>query len=242
MTAALSLGVASGAQLITNGSFESGNLNGWSVVDQANGSGSWLAYQNGTPLPFSTLSGIEFGTRPPQNGSGQYVATTDGFGNGSHVLYQMIVVPAGATSITIAFDYFLANQHSSYLTPNSLDFGVGPNQQARVDIMGTGWNPGADAFSLAAVFTNLFQTAAGTPLIMSAFQSLSVTIPISPGTYYLRFAEVDNQMIFNFAIDNVSVTTGDAPPPTGEIPEPSTWAMLGLGLGGLLFRGTRKSA
>lgn len=238
--AALSLGVANGAQLVSNGNFETGNFNGWTVVDQANSSGSWVPYQNGTPLPFSTFGGMEFGTRPPQSGSGQYVALTDAFGNGSHVLYQMIVVPVGVTSLTISFDFFRANQALNYSTPNSLDYGGGPNQQARVDIMGSAWNPMTDAFSLAAVLTNLFQTAAGSTLLDSAFQSFSVTIPVAPGTYYIRFSEVDNQAIFNFAIDNVSILTGDEPPPTGDVPEPATWAMLGLGLGGILYRRTRK--
>ena len=237
---AFSIGAANGAQLITNGNFESGNLNGWTVVDQANGNGSWLAYQNGTPLPFSTQFGMEFGIRPPQNGSGQFVATSDGLSNGSHVLYQMIVVPNGVTSLTISFDFFRANQAPAYFTPNSLDFGVPNNQQARVDIMSSSWTPLTDAFSLAAVLTNLFQTAVGSPRLDTAFQNFSVTIPITPGTYYIRFAEVDNVLLFNFAIDNVSILTGNEPPVTGAVPEPSTWAMLGLGFGGILFRKLRK--
>ncbi|HXG25088.1 MAG TPA: PEP-CTERM sorting domain-containing protein [Chthonomonadales bacterium] len=56
------------------------------------------------------------------------------------------------------------------------------------------------------------------------------------GTFKLRFAEVDNQFFFNQGVDNVSIFVH------GVVPEPGSLALLGAGIGSLLyvFRRRRK--
>ena len=60
----------------------------------------------------------------------------------------------------------------------------------------------------------------------------------APGTYTLRFAEVDNVNTFNLAVDDVSLVVVSA------VPEPTTTLLLATGLGALAIgarRARRKS-
>src|SRR5215210_103479 len=72
-------GVASGAT-VANGGFGAGSFAGWSVANQAGGSGDWFVY-TGTSTP---LNGFPVAA-PPE---GTHAAVTDQGGPGSHVLYQ----------------------------------------------------------------------------------------------------------------------------------------------------------
>lgn len=221
------------AFLITNGGFES-NLTGWTVVDQAQGSGSWYS-QTGTASP---LNGFAV-PAPPQ---GTRAAMTDQFGPGSHVLYQDFVVPVGVTSATLSFQRFIQNFGGLFANGSNLDYNTFPNQQARVDIVLATANP----FSVAAgdVLQNVFQTNPGDPLTSGY---TTVTANLTPllasrggQTLRLRFAEVDNQGNFNFGVDTVSLEAVTASP----VPAPpaAALALMGLLSAGGLARFRRRVA
>ena len=53
--------VAHAGELLVNGNFETGDLSGWTVVDQAGGAGSWYIAGNGTGSP---LNGFTTPTNP----------------------------------------------------------------------------------------------------------------------------------------------------------------------------------
>jgi hypothetical protein len=206
--------------LISNGGFETGSLSGWTNQDQVGGSGSWFI-QSGTGSP---LNG--FSVQAPPGGT--FAAMTDQSGPGSHVLYQDFVVPIGVTAASISFEAFVSNQAGTYFSPDSLDaLGGFENQQARVDIL----LASSDPFSVLAadVLANLFQTNPGDP---SSFGydplSLDLTSLLQAHagqTLRLRFAEADNQLFFNFGIDDVNLNAE-----TTAVPEPSTLALFGAGL------------
>lgn len=210
------------ADLITNGSFETGDFTGWTVANQASGSGSWFI-QIGTTSPTNPFSV----PAPPE---GTHAAMTDQSNPGSHSLLQSFTVPSGASSVTISFEWFVDDHASGFFTPNSLDYNLSPNEQARVDIL----TSGAGAFDLgAAVVANLFQTNVGDPLV-SGYNVFSTTLNgvLTPGaTYQLRFAEVDNQSYFQFGVDSVAVDT----------PEPGSLALAGFGLIGVAFFRLRRT-
>lgn len=142
---------------------------------------------------------------------------TDQFSPGSHVLYQDFVVPVGVSSATLTFERFVQNAATFVNGAQGLDFTGAPNQQARVDILLASASP----FSVTAgdVLQNVFQTNPGDPA-MSGYTTVSADLTsvfASRGgqTLRLRFAEVDNQLFFNFGVDNVSLNVNAVPAPSG---------------------------
>lgn len=210
--------------LISNGGFEAngGSLTGW-TVDLAAGSGGGWYLQSGNAPQFNTSV---FVPSPPE---GSYAAMTDGNGPGSQSLLQTFTVPLNATSVDLSFDYFLLIPDSSdFVNPDTLDYTVNGNEQARVDLL----TASAGAFDMdAAVVLNLFQTDPGDPNQYSNYLTFSQDIAssVTPGgTYQLRFAEADNLGTLLFGVDDVVVTTRLSPNP---VPEPGTVWMVALGIG-----------
>ncbi|MHC4427329.1 MAG: hypothetical protein ACYS0D_01830 [Planctomycetota bacterium] len=193
---------------IVNGSFETGDFNGWTVAN-AGDFGDWIVAPAGFPL----LSG---GVAPVPT-DGQFQAITDQDGPGSHVLYQEFVVPTGGT---LEFDMWWDNQAQAWFNDGTLDL-LNPNQHARVDLM----LPGTDPFSTAGVDTLMNIVTLDNGPFAGGYDHIVADISAFAGqTVRLRFAEVDNQFFFNYAIDNVFVTVA---------PSPSALALLGLaGLAG----------
>jgi hypothetical protein len=188
-------GVSSAATVV-NGGFETGTFSGWTVVNQQTSPGDWFVY-TGTSTPFN-------GFPIPAPPEGTHAAVTDQSGPGSHVLYQDVALESGFNH-ALSFSIYYDNQAGFFATPQSLDPGVIPNQQYRVDVL----RPTADPFSVAPgdVLATVFQTRDGDP---TSLGPTTVTFDLSPfagQTVRLRFAEVDNQLFFNAAVDNVRIVS-----------------------------------
>ena len=215
------------ADLITNGGFESG-FAGWNHFNQLGGSGDWFI-QSGTTSP-------AVGLPVPAPPGGMHAAMTDSTAPGSHALLQAFIIPLGSSSVVLSFDMFRGNRDGDYAAPNSLDFNVFPNQQARVDIL----TAGAGAFDLGgAVVDNVFKTTPGSTRIDPSYQhySFDVTQAVIAGqTYQLRFAETDNQAVFELGVDNVSITTTSA-----AVPEPSAVFLPATCLALAVLNGLRRN-
>ena len=214
---------ATATPLLTNGGFETGDFTGWTVTDLAGGSGTW-SVESGITLPSANT------TVGPA--SGTFYAVTDQGGPGTHALTQNFTVPIGATSVVLSFDMFANNQAGgpAIINPAGLDHTQGPNQHVRVDLL----SGSATAFDTGVgVLDNLFIGADSgvnpngyTPYIVD------ITSFISPGgTFQIRFAETDNLSFFNQGVDNVSVEARIG----ASVPEPTTLALLGLGIAGVGF-------
>jgi PEP-CTERM motif-containing protein len=223
---------ASATSLILNGDFEAlgGSLTGWTVLNQAGGSGNWFL-QSGTTSPTN-------GTTVPAPPGPTHAAMTDQTGPGSHLLYQDFLVPFGVGAAELAFDLFIGNRNGTFFTPASLNYvGSGSNQQARVDII----RVAADPFSVAAadVLLNLYQTMVGDPAVSGytgfTFNLASFLSAHEGETLRLRFAEVDNQFFFQAGVDRVRLDVS-------EVPEPATLLLIGTGLACAARRRQRRSA
>src|SRR5215471_8189063 len=194
---------AKAAQLITNGNFETGNFAGWTEFDQAGGSGSFFISNPGANTP---LNGFSTAANPS---GGHFYAVTDQFGPGCHVLLQSFTIPNGASNVVLSFQMFVNNYFGAppIVNPAGLDYTAFPNEHGRVDILTSSATPFDTG---AGVVENLYLGSDAGPnphgYITYAFNLSN----LAPGTYQLRFAEVDNQFFFNQGVDNVSITAPDS--------------------------------
>ena len=219
---------AYGAQLLTNGTFETGTLTGWTVANQTGSfAGSNFFAISGTTTPQSASS-----TVGPASGS--FYAVSDQQGSGTHVLLQTFVVPA-ASSVELSFSMFANSYGGSFVNPIGLDFTDGANQHARVDIL----RAGASAFDTGAGVLQNFYLGTDSGANPHAYKNYSFDITSlagAGGTFQIRFAEVDNQLFFNLGVDNVSINSAST-----AVPEPFSFVFATLGLSGLaLFRSRSK--
>lgn len=186
---------AASAAIVTNGGFETGDFSGWTVDNSPDPpSGDWFVY-SGTATP-------GFGdpvSAPPE---GTHAAVTDQDGPGRHVLYQDVVVPSGGPQYLTLYAYYRADV--PIVSPDSLDpDGTFDNEQYRVDVM----KPSAaiDSVAPSDILATVFRTVSGDPQSLSPTLKIADLTPFAGQTVRLRFAEVDNQGVFNASTDAVSV-------------------------------------
>ena len=87
---------------------------------------------------------------------------------GSRILYQDIVLEAGANHQLSFVLYYKNQQNGAFSSPPTLDYTASPNQQYRVDIL----RPSAPITSVAPgdVLFNIFQTQPGSPNTLAPTQ------------------------------------------------------------------------
>lgn len=212
-----------------NGSFETGDFTGWTVINETNSAGDWFVY-SGTSAPLTGNTIL-----PPTVGI--FAATTDQTGPGSHVLYQDIEVPSDVVPCSVIVYY--NNTAGSFVIGPDLSYSSGANQQARIDIM----DPAADPFDVGAgVLENLFLTTPGDPSFLGYTIIDFDLSPFAGTTVRFRAAEVDNLSNFYFSIDDVLCGDRHVSRPIPTLGEWGMIAMAGvLGLAGLIFARRRRA-
>ena len=196
---------ASGAhatELIVNGGFETGTFSGWTPTDQAGGSGSFYVQSYGAGTPINGFA------TPTQSGGGNYFASTDQSGPGSHTISQTFNAIIGG-AFTLSFNGYANDQSGAGPVGTGTDYNTIPNQHFEVNLNGNQVYYG--------ILTSQWQN-----------YTFGVGSFILNGANTISFTEVDNQLFLNAGLDNISLNS-----PTGSVPEPSTWAMMLLGFGAI---------
>jgi hypothetical protein len=219
-------------QLLTNGNFETGDFTGWGTASETGSTGAFLISSPESSSPIS-------GSPTPSNPSGgSFYAVSDEGDVSSSVLYQSFVVPANTPKLTLTFQMFIDNYNVATEAAPDLDYNDNPNQQVRVDILNSTFDPSTDAFSVdpSEVVQDLFTSgtdAEGNPNPYETYTFDLSNLTSSPGTYYVRFAQVDDLNYLVAGVDNVSILA---------TPEPSTYALMLGALALLGFAVKRKRA
>lgn len=218
--------MANAQELITNGGFETGTSIGWDFSQQGDSTQSVVSNPGYPGL----------GSSPTNN---FYAFAGDQGGLSQNIFRQTFAVPTGITALQFSFDYAYRNFATSFVnpSPDTLAFNAGGvnNQQFRVEIL-----TGAAAFDTvnpADIVFSAIQTTPSSSLVqpwISFSQDIFGAVSSFQGqNLQVRFAEVDNQDIFDIGFDNVSLmATATA------IPDPSSSLaalLLGLGLVSLWF-------
>jgi len=182
--------------LIDNGSFETGTSAGWTTFDAAGSNGGFIIASD-TILPTSNNVVLA----PPES---TYAAITDQDSQGTHILYQDVVLPADRHA-TLRATIYLRNLAADYAiapTAGLAHDGGEANQQFRVDVM----DPTAPLTDVGAgVLLNVYQTDPGDPLETGYIQLTADLTPFAGQTVRIRFAEVDNQLFLHAGVDAVDV-------------------------------------
>jgi hypothetical protein len=156
-----------------------------------------------TPAYWTQLSGLGTGyaiiAAPPSSVAPQtapFVAWEGGYLNADDDIYQAVTIPAGATSLTYTFYYYVATQETESYPYDIMDAYI--------------WDPTAGQGSVITELSN------GTPT--AAWVLFSVQLPLSLVGRSWEFgfiAQTDGDLNTNFFIDSVSLTAAACPPVAG---------------------------
>lgn len=172
---------APGVNLITNGTFETGNLSGWTA--SATGLNGWQV-NNGSLDPASPAT-------PLAPISGSFDVFSDTTTPGTRFLFQSFVVPGTVGRATLSWSDRIQNLASAFQDPN---------QEFRVLLTD----------SAGTVLQTVYSTNPGDPLLQVGPNSRSFDVTSSlqarvGQTLRLRFEEQDSLFYMNVTLDNISL-------------------------------------
>lgn len=182
----------------TNGDFETANLTGWTTYLRAqnpptSGPTGWLNYAGTSTPSLHTISA------PPQGTRG---ALSDQNGATTAELYQDFTLPAGQSG-TLTFYLAYNNYNTSFITLPTLDWLS--NQQVRVDLIKT--TTANESIAANDVYAKLFQTQPGDPFVLTPTQMTYDVSGFAGQPTRLRFASAIGVYYFEWAVDNVCLST-----------------------------------
>ena len=222
LTAAFSASAAHATvNLLTNGSFETGNFAGWTVVNSESSSGTGSAAP--VVIAYNQASGY------PTGAYGELVPTDNAAGNPSPDaagLYGAYFVSDFANPQSIS-------QTVTLLSGVNYTFGFDVYKPANGDA-----NPNGATFT-ASLDGSPFASFTASSLPVTTWQTFSGAnsfTPTTTGPFSFSFTS-NGYPAKDFVIDRVYLTATDS---IGAVPEPASWAMMLLGFGGIGYSMRRR--
>jgi hypothetical protein len=209
LVAAAMLGIAasaSAAQLVTNGDFETGTLEGWTSADQGEELAAWAVTSRKKveehPIFYGPSSGeyFAYGFAP--------------FGRDTFYLYQDVTLPAATTDQLSMYLSYISAAPFAEPTPNTLVASAAekaqPNQQIRVDVLKS--NAPLESLSPNDLLTTVYATKAGDPLEHEPTLVSADLSAFAGQTVRLRIAAVAQDAGVQIGVDGVSIDSNPIPP------------------------------
>jgi hypothetical protein len=208
---------ASASQLLTNGDFETGTLEGWTAVDPSGGEASWTVASR---AQLEALPGFYL---PP---SGNYFA----YGlipsaPGAAYLYQDVTLPAASTDQLSMYLYYVAES---------------PSQGVRVDVM----KPEAPIGSLAPsdILATVYARSPADPLTREPTLITADLSGLAGQTVRLRIAAESPSGTLRVGADDASIDSTPLPAPAPAQPSAAPPLPSNAFSIGKLFRDRRHGA
>jgi hypothetical protein len=206
---------ASATQLVTNGDFETGTLEGWTTTDQA-GKDNFVAYSRQEieehPIFFA----------PPSGEHAAYASAPSGLTDTVY-LYQDVTLPPATSDQLSMYLYYATGAPFATPQPNTLAVwpleGARPNQQIRVDVL----KPNAPIESLSPndILTTVYASKPGDLIELGPTLQDADLSTFAGQTVRLRIAAAVQGDGLQVGVDDVAIESTPLPPPPQPTP---TWS------------------
>lgn len=228
--ATLALGLAIAAsfahatpiELLTNGSFETGNLTGWTTSGLGT---TGTCPSQGRDWNVSTspsATGCSSPGSPIDGVYAAYVMNDGGVANTTYTLSQSFVVPTGLTAASLSWSDSSVSGYSGSARSFSVDLLEGSTLLANIFTYSVPFSDGNAAWDARSFDVSALLTANIGDTLTLRFSNFIPQVWTGPA---------------GLGVDDVSLSAS-----VSSVPEPGTLALLGLGLAGAVFSRRRTRA
>jgi hypothetical protein len=219
--AAAMLGTAASAsadtQLVTNGDFETGTLEGWTSAEQTEGLAGWFAYSRKEAEESGAIN-------PPPSGNFAAAGLTPYTSADTSYLYQDVALPPASTDQLSIYLYYRSGAPIAVPTPNTLfaseSEAAQANQQVRVDVLKA--NAPIESLSPNDILATVYASKAGDPTELAPTLLSADLTAFAGQTVRLRIATATQGGGMMVGVDAASIESTPIPAPP---PQPSTTPM-----------------
>jgi hypothetical protein len=199
-------------QLVTNGDFETGTLEGWTTTDQTGShAAEWVVYSRGQAE--EPLNKGQFPLPP----AGEHAALTPNFAAAvdTTYLYQDIALPPASADRLSMYLFYESEDPIAVPVPNTLAVSESgfaqPNQQVRVDVLKP--NAPIESISPNDILATVYASKIGDPSELAPTVVTADLSAFAGQTVRLRIADAVQEGRMIVGVDGVSIDSTPLPQP-----------------------------